>query len=216
MNRVYLMNSLHQVRQNTGETIDSFHMRIQEKLVPLNLDKMTTTELTELITLSLLVNYCSNNNLRKKALKDGLDLENFLKNARAFERAEQQAKEITQSGDVNRIRRNRGRNPQKNTQKQGPRGTRSQSGHGRHQRSKSPHPNKKSTQCYKCGGEFPHKGSCPATSAKCDVCQKIGHYGRMCRHRDRNKDVQAVQTTEDTTSDDDHYMVPCFVMRQIT
>ena len=30
----------------------------------------------------------------------------------------------------------------------------------------------------------------------------------MCRHRDRNKDVQAVQTTEDTTSDDDHYMVP--------
>ena len=105
MNRVYLMNSLHQVRQNTGETTsDSFHMRIQKKLVPLNLDKMTTTELTELITLSQLVNYCSNNNLRKKALKDGLDLENFLKNARAFERAEQQAKEITQSGDVNRIR----------------------------------------------------------------------------------------------------------------
>ena len=70
-NRVYLMNSLHQVLHNTGETTDSFHMRIHEKLVPLNLDKMTTTELTELITLPLLVNYCSNNNLRKKALKDG-------------------------------------------------------------------------------------------------------------------------------------------------
>ena len=75
-----------------------------------------------------------------------------------------------------------------------------------------PHPNKKFTQCYKCRGKFPHKGSCPATSAKCDVCQKIGHYGRMCCHRDRNKDVQAVQTTEDTTSDDDHYMVPCITV----
>ena len=110
MNRVYLMNSLHQVRQNTGETTDSFHIRIQKKLVPLNLDKMTTTELTELTTLSQLVNYCSNNNLRKKALKDGLDLENFLNNARAFERVGQQVKEITQSGDINRIRRNRGKN----------------------------------------------------------------------------------------------------------
>ena len=33
-NRVILMNSLHQIKQNPEETLDSFHMRIKEKVTP--------------------------------------------------------------------------------------------------------------------------------------------------------------------------------------
>ena len=66
MNRVYLMDSLQQMKQNPGETVDSFYMRVQENINPLNLDQMTTGELKQLITLSQLVNFCINNGLRKK------------------------------------------------------------------------------------------------------------------------------------------------------
>ncbi len=31
MNRIYLMNSLHQIKQKQGETVDTFYMRVQEK-----------------------------------------------------------------------------------------------------------------------------------------------------------------------------------------
>ena len=34
MNRVFLTNSLHQIKQKQGETMDSFHMRIKEKVTP--------------------------------------------------------------------------------------------------------------------------------------------------------------------------------------
>ena len=93
MNRVYLMNTLQQVKLS-GETTDSFYMRVKEKMSYLELSKMKIDEITELLTLSQLVNNTDNTALRKKALRDGLDLKTFLGHARAYERADQQSKEI--------------------------------------------------------------------------------------------------------------------------
>ncbi len=87
------MNSFQQVKQNPGEPVDSFHMRVCEKLMPLEWDKMTKEDIIEL------VNHCTISTVRKKALKDGLSLKGFLKNARAHERAEKQSNEIEDSGN---------------------------------------------------------------------------------------------------------------------
>ena len=105
MNSVYLMNSLQQVRQNPGETVDAFYMRVQEKAEPIKLADMSKEQIADLIILAQLVNHCTNNSLRKKALKDGLTLTDFLSHARAFERAEHQANEIVGAAEatVNRV-----------------------------------------------------------------------------------------------------------------
>ena len=97
MNRVYLMNTLQQVKQKSGETMDSFYMRVKEKMSYLELSKMKIDEITELLTISQLVNNTNNTALRKKALRDGLNLKTFLDHARAYKRADQQPKEIEEA-----------------------------------------------------------------------------------------------------------------------
>ena len=39
MNRVYLMNCVQQLKQKAGETMDSFHMHIKEKVTPNEAEK---------------------------------------------------------------------------------------------------------------------------------------------------------------------------------
>lgn len=94
MNRIYLMNHLQQTSQQPSESMDSFHMRVRERMEPLDLDSLNVGQIIELITLSQLVNHCQSRSLRTKALKDGSNLKDFLANSRAYERAEQQTKEI--------------------------------------------------------------------------------------------------------------------------
>ena len=60
MNRVYLMNSLHQVKQLPGESIDNFHMRVREKMAHLDVEKLTINQVIELVTMAQLVNNCAN------------------------------------------------------------------------------------------------------------------------------------------------------------
>ena len=67
--------------------MDNFYMNIIEKIDLLNLSKLTVLEISDLITLSQLVNKAAHSSLRRKALKDGSSLKDFLKEARAFERA---------------------------------------------------------------------------------------------------------------------------------
>ena len=97
MNRVYLMNTLQQVKQKSGETMDSFYMRVKEKMSYLEISKMKIEEITELLTISQLVNNTNNTALRKKALRVGLNLKTFLDYAWAYERADQQSKEIEEA-----------------------------------------------------------------------------------------------------------------------
>ena len=49
------MNSLHQIKQNPGETVDSFHMRIKRKLL-LDTGDLSVDAMTELLTLVQIVN----------------------------------------------------------------------------------------------------------------------------------------------------------------
>ena len=77
--------------------MDSFYMRVKEKMSYLESSKMKIDKITELLTTSQLVNNTNDTALRKKALKDGLNLKTFLDHARAFKRADQQSKEIEEA-----------------------------------------------------------------------------------------------------------------------
>jgi hypothetical protein len=150
------------------------------------MEKLNVAEIIELITLSQLVNHCTNRSLRTKALKDGLSLKDFLKNARAYETAEQQTKEID-SGNIAEVREvnsGRGRSQSRPRYK------------ARH-RSKSGAP-KGEKKCFRCGGKYPHDTSCPAMRKKCNKCHKVGHFDIVCR----NKNINVHKVTD--VSDDEY------------
>jgi len=186
MNRVYLMNSLQNVKQQPRETVDSFYMRVREKLVHLDLEKLSKAEIVELVTLAQLVNNCENKALRTKALKDGLRLKEFLDNARAYERAELQSKEIDShhTAEVKQVRDNHRSRP------------RNRSGQRSSSSSKFKSKQKSNTKCYRCGGTYPHHDTpCPAKFKKCNKCHKEGHFESVCRTR--NIQQKSINVSDD-------------------
>ena len=42
---------------------------------------------------------------------------------------------------------------------------------------------KMSSKCFRCDGEFPNKGTCPAFGKICLKCGKTGHYARCCKSK---------------------------------
>ena len=55
LNRVYLLNKLHQVQQQAGESIDNFLIRVKQKVAAIDIGRLTQHEISELITLSQIV-----------------------------------------------------------------------------------------------------------------------------------------------------------------
>ena len=41
----------------------------------------------------------------------------------------------------------------------------------------------KSSVCYNCGGEWPHKGQCPAHGKICKKCGRKNHFARVCKSK---------------------------------
>ena len=87
-NVTYEVYIFRQAKQKEEETIDSFHTRLRQLsrycAFP-DVDK----EIKEQIILN-----CCSNSLRRKALREDLDLEKLLKAGRALELSESQAKEV--------------------------------------------------------------------------------------------------------------------------
>jgi hypothetical protein len=209
LNRVFGMNMLHQLRQRSGETIDNFLIRVREKVAAIEFEKLTKNEIIDLITLAHMVNHCTNKQVKHKAIRDDLNLTKFLATARAAERAEHQLKEMEGVAEsVNKISKDRGRQPEKGNKPQ-----RRRSKSKSRFRSKSPHPNRNKT-CFRCGGDFPHEGDCPAKEAQCLRCTKTGHFAKVC-HTKLNKDK--VSSVQETSGDDDYTVVPSvFAVRSKT
>lgn len=181
-NRVFLMHQLHQLEQLKGETVDSFHVRIREQVSKLNMHGLTPPEFEKLLTLSQLVNHCSNSQLRKKAIRDAVTLDTFLNLARAQEAAESQVKEIEKTSDVSSVQRRSGRRFDRSKSRKP--AERSKSFGKKHtQDSERKSERKKSEKtCYRCGAAFVsgHMKTCPAMGKQCGKCNKVGHFASVC------------------------------------
>ena len=106
LNRCYGMNTLHQIKQKQGEPIDSFCLRVKEKVAAINLEALAKQDLINLVILSHMVNSCVDKSVKHKAIRDDLNLEAFMKTARAAERADYQIKDM-EAETVNRVGRTR-------------------------------------------------------------------------------------------------------------
>ena len=208
LNRVYGMNMLHQVVQRPGETIDNFLIRVREKVAVIEIDKLDKNAIIDLITLAHMVNHCNNKQVKHKAIRDDLSLQDFLKSARAAERAEHQMKEMehstsSMSESVNRVSRPKEKSDRKRGSK-----WRSQSKH--RGKSKSPQPERRNKMCFRCGGPYPHESECPAMNATCGKCSRVGHYAKRCHTKMPSKEeVSSVQVVKSASRPDDYSVIPC-------
>ncbi|KAK3720930.1 hypothetical protein QZH41_014537, partial [Actinostola sp. cb2023] len=87
-NTTYEVYNFRQAKQKEGEMLYSFHTRLRQ-LSKYCAFPDTDKEIKEQIILS-----CSSNSLRRKTLRDDLNLVNLLKHGRALELSETQAKEV--------------------------------------------------------------------------------------------------------------------------
>ena len=74
------------------------------------------------------------------------------------------------------------------------------------------------TQCYLCGGSYPHTGTCPAKGAICNHCGKVNHFAKVCCSKNKNetashklehRQVSEVHTTakgQQVSNSDDEYV----------
>ena len=46
---------------------------------------------------------------------------------------------------------------------------------------------KGSKKCFKCAGDWPHNGDCPAKDYKCKICNKVGHLEVKCRMKNKSQ-----------------------------
>ena len=173
VNTTYEVYNFRKAQQNEGESFDSFHTRLRTLAKTCEFAD-ADKEIKEQIILS-----CKSNALRRKALREDLDLTALLKAGRALELSETQAKEVeSDKTTVNVV------NDKRKSEK------RSQKGKGcrreRHSgsRSRSHKESRKfddATQCRNCGGTYPHKDSCPARNKKCTSCGKLNHFAKVCQ-----------------------------------
>ena len=142
-----------QEKQAADESVDSFCTRLRQlgsTCEFANLDREIKAQILQ---------GCTSNRLRRRALQEDMNLEALLKLARSLELADVQAKEMETAETANFMKR--GTNVK--TQGQKASGT-----------------NKKT--CGWCGSKDRHaKRDCPAKDKKCRACGKIGHYAAVCR-----------------------------------
>lgn len=178
-NSIYLLNQLYHMKQNTGESMDHFYMRVKEQIQKMNLSHKTAAQIEELLTLAQLVNCTRDATLRTRALRDGdLKLKTFLTSARAYEMANRQASEISSSSssaisDSLAVRKNHPpRNNRNDKAKNGSQGK----------------------SCHYCGGSPHPRPKCRARNALCHKCKIKRHFANVCQ---KKKDVNEVSGYND-------------------
>ena len=59
--------------------------------------------------------------------------------------------------------------------------------------------NSSKSQCWNCGGEFPHRNACPAKKVTCGNCGKRGHFARVCKSKKENALSNFLHNVEPTS-----------------
>ena len=151
-----------QSKQRDSETIDEFCTRLRQLSVTCEFhDK--NREIKNQILMG-----CKSGQLRRKALRDDMDLDNLLKAARTLELASSHAQEIEQSQNSSKFEKSHkiSTSSHKKIVKKG-------------ESSKNP--------CSYCGFDLHPRNKCPARDKKCNFCDKVGHFSSVCRKKKGQK-----------------------------
>ncbi|CAC5359617.1 unnamed protein product [Mytilus coruscus] len=171
----YEIYKFRQAKQETDETIDAFHTKLRQLSV--NCEFTDDNQVK-----SQIVQGCSSSRLRRKALREDMTLEQLLLSARALELSEKQANEIEHKDEkleTNALHKKR------NVRRNQP----------RYLQDKRPEQRvNRNNKCRNCGGEFPHRGKCPAQGKSCNFCKKLNHFEKMCRSKRNTNTKRSVNT----------------------
>ena len=146
-----------------------------------------------------IIKSCKQNALRRKALREDLDLTALLKAGRALELSETQAKEVeSDKTTVNTVKHKSKYETYSRKGKGCRRGKQSQPRAESHKESRK---SNGSFKCGNCGGAYPHNDSCPARNKKCISCGKLNHFAKVCRTVPPSS-VKRVTEEDDTDEED--------------
>jgi hypothetical protein len=157
----HLVYSFRKQTQESGENVNEFYTRL------VLLARRCDFRDADLEIKRQIIQGTHSNRLRRKAIENSLSLEKLLKSARAMELADEHTSDMQKSertAQANFIRSNK----------------RYSYTHGYGQSSNS------STTCGLCGGQYPHKGVCPAKGKECKKCNRMNHFAKMCRSSSRS------------------------------
>ena len=158
--------SFRQLTQAEDEPIDKFVTRLREAASRCQFHD-TAREIKDQV-----VQKCTSDRLRRKALREDLSLDNLLKAARAMELADHQAMAMEGESEVLKVRQHE---PVVKSENQ--------------EQSKQKVVDKK---CYSCGGAWPHldgRRSCPAFGVDCRKCGVKNHFARVCKSKKKVRHI---------------------------
>ncbi|XP_064639559.1 uncharacterized protein K02A2.6-like [Lineus longissimus] len=202
-NVAFEVYNFRQCTQAKDETLDAYHTRLRKLAKTCDFANVDREICAQIITGT------NSHQLRRKALREDMNLTKILDTGRAFELSEHQATKLEESQHqtVNKIRakdKSQGKGSQRQSRpKQKTRRFQSQSkpdqDRRRDGRDTRPQQQHNDQNCGKCGGR-PHKVSsnCPANGQECHRCKKIGHFGRMCRSKTNRANTLMTEADEDS------------------
>ena len=171
VNKTYEIYMFRNATQNPGELLDSYCTRLR-RLAQTCEFASEDEEIKSHIVVS-----CSSSRLRRRALREDMNLKDLLAYGRGLEMSDKQAKGIEEHEKLAKV------SPV--------------------QTEKRTSENKK---CYRCGEHYPHKGRpCPALKETCKHCHKKGHFATVCRSRLTAKKVNTVGEGDSDESTDEEY-----------
>lgn len=145
--------------QAEGEKLDEFCTRLKKLSVSCEFQSVQD----EIV--SQIVQGCTSTALRKKALQKAMALDELLSVGRSMELANTQLGAMEAKAVMYTRRESSGNFKKRDSSTK-----------------------TSNAKCYKCGGQFPHDGECPALNRKCHACESYGHYSRYCKnHRESNE-----------------------------
>ena len=167
-NTDYQIHLFRKIKQREGESIDSFHSKLRRVVLTCDFHDINKEIKTQVIQ------NCSSQRLRRKALREHMTLQRILATGRSDEIAEEQAKLMEGKEATYQIKKFTGKGKQAKTDK----------------------------ECFRCGGKYPHTKNCPAMGKKCAKCGKENHFAKVCRSKNQINEVQdSGTTTESDVSD---------------
>jgi len=174
VNKTYEIYMFRNASQNSGESLDSYCTRLRRLA--------QTCEFTnedEEIKSHIVVS-CLSSRLRRRALREDMDLKALLDYGRGLEMSDKQAKGIEEQEKLAKV--------------------------AEVQAVREGKPKSENKKCYRCGENYPHKGRpCPALNETCKHCRKKGHFTKVCRSRLNFKKVNTVDEKDGDESTDEEY-----------